>query len=165
MSHILQIGQVAQQTGLTVDAIRFYEKERLLPKPVRSTGGFRLYGHDHIEQLRFIQRAQAIGFSLGEIREMILIQDDQVETCSHVRDLIQQKLATVQQKMNELAQIEGRLKEALQKCNRQLQKQRRGMTPAPCLKLSPVPKMRRSRNAHESFTLMAAPTILPRLSG
>src|SRR5216683_3460794 len=118
----LQIGQVAQQTGLTVDAIRFYEKERLLPKALRSTGGFRLYGSDHIEQLRFIQKAQAIGFSLGEIRELILIQDDQVETCSHVRDLIQQKLVTVQQKMNELAQIEGQLKEALQKCNRQLRK-------------------------------------------
>ena len=122
MAHNFQIGQVAHQTGLTVDAIRFYEKERLLPKALRSTGGFRLYGNDHIEQLRFIQRAQAIGFSLGEIRELILIQDDQVETCSHVRDLIQQKLVTVQQKMNELAQIEGQLKEALQKCNRQQRK-------------------------------------------
>jgi len=76
MVHNLQIGQVAQQTGLTVDAIRFYEKERLLPKALRSTGGFRLYGTDHIEQLRFIQKAQTIGFSLGEIRELIVIQDD-----------------------------------------------------------------------------------------
>ena len=122
MSQSFQIGQVAQQTGLTVDAIRFYEKEKLLPKATRSTGGYRLYSSDHVEQLRFIQRAQAIGFSLGEIRELILIQDDQVETCSHVRDLIQQKLATVQQKMNELAQIEGQLKGALQKCNRELRK-------------------------------------------
>src|SRR5260370_38183885 len=97
MSHNFQIGQVAQQTGLTVDAIRFYEKERLLPKALRSTGGFRLYGSDHIEQLRFIQKAQAIGFSLAEIRELILIQDDQVETFSHVRHLIQQKLTPVQQ--------------------------------------------------------------------
>lgn len=122
MAHNLQIGQVAQQTGLTVDAICFYEKEKLLPKALRSTGGFRLYGSHHIAQLLFIHRAQAIGFSLGEIREPILIQDDQVETCSHVRDLIQQKLATVQRKMNEPAQIEGQLKEALQKCNRQLRK-------------------------------------------
>lgn len=122
MSQNLQIGQVAQQTGLTVDAIRFYEKEKLLPKALRSTGGFRLYGGEHVEQLRFIQRAQAIGFSLGEIRELLLVQDEEVETCSHVRDLIQQKLASVQQKMNELAQIEGRLKEALQKCNRELRK-------------------------------------------
>src|SRR5260370_36255780 len=113
MSHNFQIGQVAQQTGLTVDAIRFYEKERLLPKALRSTGGFRLYGSDHVEQLRFIQRAQAISFSLGEIRELILIQDDQVETCSHVLDLIQQKGATVQQKMNALADVEGKLKRAM----------------------------------------------------
>jgi DNA-binding transcriptional MerR regulator len=145
MSHHFQIGQVAQQTGLTVDAIRFYEKERLLPKALRSTGGFRLYGSDHIEQLRFIQRAQAIGFSLGEIRELILIQDDQVETCSHVRDLIQQKLATVQQKMNELAQIEGQLKEALQKCNRQMRK-----TPARHDRCPVLDIIASSENAKES---------------
>ncbi len=148
MAHNLQIGQVAQQTGLTVDAIRFYEKERLLPKALRSTGGFRLYGSDHIEQLRFIQRAQTIGFSLGEIRELILIQDDQVETCSHVRDLIQQKLATVQQKMNELAQIEGQLKEALQKCNRQLRKTSARHDRCPVLDL-----IASSENAKESKRL------------
>src|SRR5258708_34832132 len=109
MAHNFQIGQLAKQTCLTVDASRFYEKEKLLTKALRSTGGFRLYSSDHIEQLRFIQRAQTIGFSLGEIRELILIQDDQVETCSHVRDLIQQKLDTVQRKMNELDEIEGQL--------------------------------------------------------
>src|SRR5258707_12135707 len=103
MSHHFQIGQVAQQTGLTVDAIRFYEKETLLPKALRSTGGFRLYGSDHIEQLRFIQRAQTIGFSLGEIRELILIEDDQSATGSPGRDLTQQKLVTVPQNMNDRA--------------------------------------------------------------
>jgi len=148
MAHNLQIGQVAQQTGLTVDAIRFYEKERLLAKALRSTGGFRLYGSDHIEQLRFIQKAQTIGFSLGEIRELILIQDDQVETCSHVRDLIRQKLATVQQKMNELAQIEGQLKEALQKCNRQLRKTSARHDRCPVLDL-----IASSENAKESKRL------------
>ncbi len=148
MAHNLQIGQVAQQTGLTVDAIRFYEKERLLPKALRSGGGFRLYGSDHIEQLRFIQKAQTIGFSLGEIRELILIQDDQVETCSHVRDLIRQKLATVQQKMNELAQIEGQLKEALQKCNRQLRKTSARHDRCPVLDL-----IASSENAKESKRL------------
>ena len=148
MAHNFQIGQVAQQTGLTVDAIRFYEKERLLPKALRSTGGFRLYGGDHIEQLRFIQKAQTIGFSLGEIRELILIQDDQVETCSHVRDLIRQKLATVQQKMNELAQIEGQLKEALQKCNRQLRKTSARHDRCPVLDL-----IASSENAKESKRL------------
>src|SRR5712692_6249941 len=154
MAHNLQIGQVAQQTGLTVDAIRFYEKERLLPKALRSSGGFRLYGSEHIEQLRFIQKAQTIGFSLGEIRELILIQDDQVETCSHVRDLIQQKLATVQQKMNELAQIEGQLKEALQKCNRQLRKTSARHDRGPVLEIIANSEMRRSRNAHENSTIL-----------
>ena len=145
MAHNLQIGQVAQQTGLTVDAIRFYEKEKLLPKALRSTGGFRLYGSDHIEQLRFIQKGQAIGFSLGEIRELLLIQNDQVETCSHVRDLIQQKLAIVQQKMNELAQIEGQLKDALRKCNRELRK-----TPAPHDRCPVLETIVSSENAKES---------------
>src|SRR5712691_5997561 len=148
MSHNFQIGQVAQQTGLTVDAIRFYEKEKLLPKALRSTGGFRLYGSGHIEQLHFIQYFLASGVDLREIRELILIQDDQVETCSHVRDLIRQKLATVRQKMNELAQIEGQLQEALQKCNRQLRKTSTRHDRCPVLDL-----IASSENAKESKRL------------
>ena len=62
----MQIGELAKRTALTADAIRFYEKRRLLPKPIRSTGRFRLYTDDDTERLRFIQQVQGLGFSLAE---------------------------------------------------------------------------------------------------
>ena len=88
----LQIGQVARKTGLSVDAIRFYEKAGLVPRPARTQGGYRLYRQPEIADLEFIQKAQQLGFSLKEIRELFSIQRHPRETCVHVRDLIAQKL-------------------------------------------------------------------------
>ena len=72
----MRIGEVAESTGLSVDAIRFYEKSGLLERPVRTQAGYRLYQHPQIENLEFIQRAQRLGFSLNEIRELLSIQRD-----------------------------------------------------------------------------------------
>lgn len=64
-----RIGEVALKTGLSVDAIRFYEKTGLVPKPARTRGGYRLYRDSDIADLKFIQKAQLLVFSLNEIRE------------------------------------------------------------------------------------------------
>jgi DNA-binding transcriptional MerR regulator len=68
MGPSLHIGHVAKRTGLTVDAIRFYEKAGLLPRPARTEGGYRLYHEREVADLEFIQKAQQLGFSLNEIR-------------------------------------------------------------------------------------------------
>src|SRR5882757_5147221 len=112
----LQIGQVAQKTGLSVDAIRFYEKSGLLPRPARTQGGYRLYEEREIADLEFIQRAQQLGFSLNEIRELFSIQRHPHEVCEHVRDLIAEKLAVVREKIVELQRLEDDLSGALRKC-------------------------------------------------
>lgn len=117
MARGVQIGKVAQETGLSIDAIRFYEKEGLLREPPRSEGGFRLYGLQDIEHLRFVRKAQDLGFSLAEIRELLLIQDERVEACTHVRDLLSQKLASVHKKIDNLKRLERDLKRALGKCD------------------------------------------------
>src|SRR6266568_8786413 len=116
----LQIGQVAEKTGLTVDAIRFYEKAGLLPRPVRTEGGYRLYHQREVADLEFIQRAQQLGFSLREIRELFSIQRHPQEVCVHVRDLIAQKLAVVRGKIAELQSLEAGLAQALKQCRRAL---------------------------------------------
>jgi DNA-binding transcriptional MerR regulator len=118
----LQIGQAAQRTGLSVDAIRFYEKAGLLPRPVRSSGGYRLYGEQEIADLEFIQKAQRLGFSLNEIRELFAIRRHPDEACAHVRDLIVQKLAVVRGKIEELRVLETGLAGALKQCSRALRK-------------------------------------------
>jgi DNA-binding transcriptional MerR regulator len=116
----VQIGKVSAQTGLSVDAIRFYEKQRLLERPPRTEGGFRLFHPQDIQRLQFIRRAQQLGFSLPEIRELLLVEGNEGETCSHVRDLLRGKVGTIRQKIRELRALEGRLSRSLRKCERKL---------------------------------------------
>jgi len=124
MDQRLKIGEAARATGLSVDAIRFYQRERLLKPPPRTEGGFRLFGADHIQNLRFIRKAQELGFSLSDIRQLLYVQNGKGETCSHVRDLLQQKLAAVRGKIGELNRLEGKLKAGLRKCNQELKSKR-----------------------------------------
>jgi len=70
MARGVQIGKVLKQTGLSVDTIRYHEKERLLREPTRSEGGYRLYGVRDVEHLLFVRKAQELGFTLAEIREL-----------------------------------------------------------------------------------------------
>jgi DNA-binding transcriptional MerR regulator len=121
----MQIGEVAKRTSLTVDAIRFYEKRKLLPKAVRSAGRFRLYGEGTIERLRFIQQMQGFGFSLREVRELIQLRERKVDACESVKQLVQAKLVDVRAKLQELRRLESELEMDLRKCNRELNHRRR----------------------------------------
>jgi len=125
----LQIGAVASRSGLTVDAIRFYEKQGLLAKLSRTAGGFRVYTEPDVERLNFVSRAQALGFSLGEIRELLLLRDAGGETCSHVHDLLDEKLTAIREKIAELRKLERQLKEATMRCSRELAKECAGSCP------------------------------------
>ena len=116
----IRIGELAMRTSLTVDAIRFYEKRKLLPKPVRSVGRFRLYAADDIETLRFIRQMHGLGFSLREIKELIDLRSHKVEACEPVRQLLMQKLLDVRAKMHELQELESALMGDLRKCNKEL---------------------------------------------
>jgi len=82
----MQIGEVAKRSSLTVDAIRFYEKRKLLPKAVRSAGRFRLYGEGTIERLHFIQQMQGLDFSLREVGELIQLRERKVDACARLRE-------------------------------------------------------------------------------
>jgi DNA-binding transcriptional MerR regulator len=120
VSHAARIGLVARETGLSIDTIRFYEKQGLLKRSPRTEGGFRLFGLRDIETLKFVRKAQELGFSLNEIRELLILRSDDLSACSHVKELLDQKLTAVVQKIAELKSMERSLKRALQKCNREL---------------------------------------------
>ena len=115
-----KIGRVAQETGLSIGTIRFYEKQGLLKRSVRTKGGFRLFGVGDIETLKFVRKAQELGFSLNEIRELLILRSNHVPACSHVKELLDQKVVAVEQKIRELQDLERSLKRALQKCKREL---------------------------------------------
>lgn len=122
-----QIGELARRTALSIDAIRFYERRRLLPPAFRSTGRFRLYTTDDIERLRFVQRMQRLGFSLEEIKQLMAIRADRAHACAAVRQFLKTKVDGVRIKIRELQQLETELKADLGKCDRAL-KQQHGKT-------------------------------------
>src|SRR5258708_20162471 len=127
----LGMGQVAGSSGLSIDAIRFYEKAGLLPRPARTEGGYRLYQQREMADLEFIQKAQQLGFSLHEIRELLSIQRHPQEACAHVQDLIVQKLAVVRRKIDEIRNVETGLAAALEQWRKALRHRANQSHPLP----------------------------------
>jgi MerR family copper efflux transcriptional regulator len=118
----MQIGIVAKKIGLSVDAIRFYERNSLIPRAARTQGGFRQYGEDDVETLGFIRRAQSLGFKLSEIRSLLNLRGSRLQPCAPVRRKLQEKLADVRQKLAHLQKLEGELRVALRSCDEELRK-------------------------------------------
>jgi MerR family copper efflux transcriptional regulator len=118
----MQIGTVAKEVGLSVDAIRFYERNGLLPRAPRTERGFRQYGEGDIETLGFIRRAQGLGFTLDEVRELLALRESRVQPCAPVRRRLEQKLTHVHRKLTDLQQLEHELRLALRSCNKELNK-------------------------------------------
>jgi DNA-binding transcriptional MerR regulator len=120
------IGKVALQTGLSVHTIRFYEAEGLLPETARSGTGYRVFSPQTVDQLKFIRKAQELGFSLDEIRELLVLRDRNTDACSHVKSLVEEKLASVGEKLRELEAMEKDLRSVLAQCRRQLKRHHGG---------------------------------------
>ena len=110
-------GQLAQKLGLNAEAIRYYEREGLMPEPARSEGGHRLYGEESVNQLLFIKKAQALGFSLAEIQELLFLKKNPEADRGDVRYQVQKKLEEIDQKMKNLASIRESLADLLGSCS------------------------------------------------
>lgn len=112
----LRIGQLAEAAGVAVETVRFYEQQGLLPKPKRSTGGYRLYPDSMLERLRFIRRAKELGFSLQEIKNLLRLQD---HGGSHakVKKISSAKLAEIDEKIRDLQSIRDVLSHLVKQCD------------------------------------------------
>lgn len=119
-----QIGELAKRTTLSIDAIRFYERRKILPPASCSAARFRLYTPDDIERLRFVQRMQRLGFSLEEVKQLMGIRADKAHACAAVRQFLKTKLVEVSLKLRDLQQLETELSVDLRKCDRALKRQR-----------------------------------------
>jgi MerR family transcriptional regulator, copper efflux regulator len=118
----MQIGTVAKKIGLSVDAIRFYERNSLLPIPPRTQGGYRKYGESDVETLGFIRRVQRLGFTLNEVRELLELRRNRLQPCAPVRRRLEEKLVDVRRKLANLQKLEHELRLALRNCNKELRK-------------------------------------------
>ncbi len=115
----LLIGDVAKRTGVTAPTIRYYEGIGLLPSPARSGAGYRRYSDGTIEELRFIRKAQALGFSLDEVAEILQLSRSGKAPCSHVLSLAHQHLAAVDERIRQLRAFRRQLAIDVAKWNKQ----------------------------------------------
>ena len=115
MSSTLTIGRVAAAAGVNVETIRFYQRLSLLAEPTRPLGGVRRYGSEFVARLRFIKRAQQLGFSLAEIQRLMVLEDPQ--SCGKARSLAAEKLALVEARLADLERMRGVLKDLVARCD------------------------------------------------
>ncbi len=118
----MQIGAVGKRVGLSVDAIRFYERKALLPLPPRTQGGFRQYSENDVDTLSFIGRVQNLGFTLREVRDLLNLRRSRLQPCAPVRRRLEEKLADIEQKVSDLQKLEHELRLALRRCNKEMRK-------------------------------------------
>jgi len=112
----IAIGRLSQHTGTNIETIRYYERVGLLPAPPRSSGGYRLYGTDHLKRLNFIRRARALGFSIGEVRTLFRLADERKRPCAEVRVVADAHLKDVRAKIADLRRMERVLKATVARC-------------------------------------------------
>ena len=105
----LLIGRLAKLSGVKPDTIRFYERSGLLPKPQRLASGYRIYDDAALKQVRFIRKAQSLGFSLDEIRRIMSLRCQGKETCHCVISMAKTTLTETQSKLEELRKFKDTL--------------------------------------------------------
>ena len=109
----LTIGQVAKAAGVGVETIRFYERRELLPRPRRSRSGYRLYTTGAVDQIGFIKRAQGLGFTLREVRQLLVTRSDPEGDCSGLHSLVLVKSAELAKRISEMTRMKSTLDEIL----------------------------------------------------
>jgi MerR family mercuric resistance operon transcriptional regulator len=110
----LTIGALAKASDVNVETIRYYQRIGLLPTPERSYGSIRRYNHDSLKRVRFIKRAQRLGFSLDEVRLLLGLADG--THCTETRSIAQHKLVLVEDKLADLMAIQTALKHLILAC-------------------------------------------------
>jgi MerR family mercuric resistance operon transcriptional regulator len=112
----ITVGQLAQTAAVNVETIRYYQRIGLLPLPKRDYGSIRRYSANDLKRVRFIRRAQALGFSLDEVALLLGLSDG--KHCAETKALAERKLAMVEEKITDLAAIQNALKGLVTQCSK-----------------------------------------------
>jgi DNA-binding transcriptional MerR regulator len=115
----LFVGELAKLSGVKPDTIRFYERTGLLPKPARTASAYRVYDHAALELVRFIRKAQSLGFALAEIKRILRLRGRGRETCKCVIAIAEATLAETRSKLKDLQRFEEMLSRNLRRWKKQ----------------------------------------------
>jgi MerR family transcriptional regulator, copper efflux regulator len=107
----MRIGELADQAGISTKAVRYYEQIGILTPPARTASGYRAYDDTALGRLGFVRAAQALGLTLGEIRQIIEFRDRGTAPCAHVTELLQRHAADLDARIRELQQLRGELQQ------------------------------------------------------
>jgi MerR family mercuric resistance operon transcriptional regulator len=114
MTKAMTIGRLARAAGVNVETIRYYQRRGLLDQPKKRSNGYRRYSEHVLKRVRFIKRAQTLGFTLQEIDNLLRLE--QVDCCDNTRKLATRKLAMIQTKLADLTAIRDVLAELVMRC-------------------------------------------------
>jgi MerR family transcriptional regulator, copper efflux regulator len=106
-------GELARQSGVSPDTIRFYERKGLLRTPERSAGSYRKYPAESLMRVRLIRSALAVGFTIGELSEILRVRDNGGKPCHRVQQIALQKLQEIEMTIHELKRIKGDLQSCI----------------------------------------------------
>ena len=112
----LRTSDVARQAEVNLETIRFYERSGLLPKPPRTRSGYRSFSPEVVRRVRFIKRAQELGFSLKEVKELLSLRADPDTTCADLRARADEKLVDIEQKIRDLRRMQKTLTQLAAAC-------------------------------------------------
>lgn len=112
----LTIGQLANEIGVATETLRYYERRGLVTPSARSDSGYRLYGDEARERLRFIRRAQALGFSLEEVAELLAMSDSPEADAGSVKALTEDRIADIEARIRDLMHLRDGLKTLSEQC-------------------------------------------------
>lgn len=123
MNAELTIGRLAKAAGVNVETIRYYQRRGLVDEPSKPLGGHRRYAAEAVKRVRFIKRAQQLGFTLEEVKGLLRLEDGQ--SCRATRLLAEQKLAVIEARIDDLRRMRRLLEELAAQC-------RQGKRPRTC---------------------------------
>lgn len=112
----LRTSEVARHAGVNLETVRYYERRGLLPKPPRTASGYRSFGADTVRRLHFVKRAQALGFSLKEIKELLSLRAAPKARCADVRARAEAKITEIDAKIRALEAMRKALKRLTAAC-------------------------------------------------
>lgn len=112
----MRIKELSHATGVDVETIRFYEKERLLPAPARSDNGYRDYEGLHLERLSFIRHCRALDMPLSDVKRLLAFVDDPAQHCHDVNQLVDEQLNRVRARLKSMRALERQLVQLRSRC-------------------------------------------------
>jgi len=114
----LTIGQLAKQSGVGVETLRYYERQKLIPEPPRRRSGYRQYPPETVNRIRFIRRAKELGFSLKEIDELLALRAESAGQCAEVLARAQRKIDDIAQRIASLERMKHALEQLANSCSK-----------------------------------------------